>query len=365
MTWAAPVLALEKSDAVDLILIGTVVGVAATIVLVLVVRAVMKRGGAPASDDRVGPYTLDAKIGEGGMGEVYRGHHHILRRATAIKTLRLDQADEEGKSRFEQEVQLTGQLRHPNTVAVYDYGHADDGRFYYAMEYLTGAPLESVVRKTGPLPPGRAIHLLRQLCGSLSEAHGIRLIHRDVKPSNLILCVRGGVYDWLKVVDFGLVKDVGNDLDELAIKSGHIAGTPLYMAPEALIPKFKHDGRQDIYAIGAVGYYMLTGTHVFDAADPVAIARAHIKEAPEPPSKRIGEAIEPTLEALILRCLEKKPEARPPTAGALARELEACPQAGEWTPSQAQAWWIQHEAQLGIPEPLQHAEATSAFFLRS
>ncbi len=365
MPWPLPILALEKSDAVNLVLVTTAIAVAATLAIVLIVRAVMKRGGGPVAEDRVGPYTLEAKIGEGGMGEVYRGHHHILRRATAIKTLRLDQADEEGRSRFEQEVQLTGQLRHPNTVAVYDYGHASDGRFYYAMEYLTGAPLEAVVRKTGPLPAGRAIHLLRQLCGSLSEAHGIRLIHRDIKPSNLILCVRGGVYDWLKVVDFGLVKDLDNDLDAMSLDAGHIAGTPLYMAPEALIPQFRHDGRQDIYAIGAVAYYMLTGTHVFGGSDPVAIARAHIKDEPEAPSARMGAAIEPTLEALILRCLEKKPEARPPTAGALARELEACPDAGSWTPSAAQGWWIQHEAELGIPEPLQHAEATSAFFLKS
>ncbi|MDF1701942.1 MAG: serine/threonine-protein kinase [Planctomycetota bacterium] len=357
--------ALDKSVAADLVVALAVAGVLGTIAVVLIVRALLRRRGIAVNGDQVGPYRLEEKIGEGGMGEVYRGRHETLRRASAIKTLRLDMADEEAVSRFEQEVQLTGQLRHPNTVAVYDYGHAADGRFYYAMEYLTGAPLETVVRKTGPLPEGRAIHLLRQLCGSLSEAHGIRLIHRDVKPSNLILCVRGGVYDWLKVVDFGLVKDVANDLDALAHASGHIAGTPLYMAPEALIPKFKHDGRQDIYAIGAVAYFMLTGTHVFDDKDPVAIMKAHIKLEPESPSTRAGRTIEPTLEALILRCLAKKPEDRPPTAGALAHELEACPDAGAWAPAHAQAWWITHEAELGIPEPLQHAEATSAFFLRS
>lgn len=363
MPSAPLVLALEKSDLVDFVVAAAAVAVAVTIILVVVIRRLLRRGDD--DPDRLGPYTLEAKIGEGGMGEVFRGRHAVLSRPTAIKTLRLEMADDEAKERFEQEVQLTGQLRHPNTVAVYDYGHASDGRFYYAMEYLTGASLEAVVRKTGPLPAGRAIHLLRQLCGSLGEAHGIRLIHRDVKPSNLILCVRGGVYDWLKVVDFGLVKDLENDLDALALASGHIAGTPLYMAPEALIPKFRHDGRQDIYAIGAVAYYMLTGSHVFGGADAVAIARAHIKEEPERPSARLGASVEPTLEALVMRCLAKKPEDRPPTAGILAHELEACPDAGAWTPADAQAWWIQHEPALDLPEPLRHAEANSAFFLRS
>ncbi|MDA1195007.1 MAG: serine/threonine-protein kinase [Planctomycetota bacterium] len=320
---------------------------------------------APGTGDRLGPYTLEAKIGEGGMGEVYRGHHALLRRPTAIKTLRLEVSDEEAIQRFEQEVQLTGQLRHPNTVAVYDYGRAPGNRFYYAMEYLTGAPIDAIVGKTGAFGEGRTIHVLRQLCGSLSEAHSIRLIHRDVKPSNLILCVRGGVYDWLKVVDFGLVKDVGNDLDALSHASGHISGTPLYMAPEALIPQFRHDGRQDIYAIGAVGYFLLTGENVFDGPDPVSIMRSHIKDVPEPPSVRAGRPIAGDLEALILRCLAKKPEDRPSTAAALARELEGCAAAGAWRPADAQGWWILNEAQLDLPEPLQHAEATSGFFLKS
>jgi len=296
------------------------------------------------------------------MGEVYLGHHALLRRPTAIKTLRRDVADAEAIGRFEQEVQLTALLRHPCKVAVYDYGRTRGGRFYYAMEYLTGAPMDKIVRTTGPFDEGRTIHVLRQLCGSLSEAHGIRLIHRDVKPSNLILCVRGGVYDWLKVVDFGLVKDVGNDLD-LQLGSGDtVTGTPLYMAPEALLPKFRHDGRQDIYAVGAVAYYMLVGGHVFPGTNQVAVLRQHVQDKPEPLSKRAGRTIEPTLEALVLQCLEKKPDDRPPTAGALLHALEACPDAGRWTSEAAQAWWIQNEAALDIPEPLPHAEATAGFF---
>ena len=317
-----------------------------------------RRGGL----GRLGPYTLDRKLGEGGMGQVYLGHHARLRRPTAIKTLGQGSRDAEALGRFEQEVQLTALLRHPCTVSVYDYGRTRGGRFYYAMEYLTGASIEKIVRTTGPFSEGRTIHVLRQLCGSLSEAHGIRLIHRDIKPSNLILCVRGGVYDWLKVVDFGLVKDVGNDLDEKLGSEDTITGTPLYMAPEALRPKFRHDGRQDIYAVGAVAYYMLSGTHVFPGTNQMAVLKQHAQDKPEPLSKRTGRPIEPTLEALILQCLEKKPEDRPPTAGALLHALDLCPDVGAWTSQAAQAWWIQHEAALDLPEPLPHAEATAGFF---
>ena len=314
---------------------------------------------------RLGPYTLEEKIGEGGMGEVFRGRHALLRRSAAIKTLRPEVADAEAIGRFEQEVQLTAQLRHPCTVAVYDCGRTRSGRFYYAMEYLTGASLETIIRKTGPFLEGRTIHILRQLCGSLSEAHGIRLIHRDVKPSNLILCVRGGLYDWLKVVDFGLVKDVGNDIDAVLGDEDTILGTPLYMAPEALRPKFRHDGRQDIYAVGAVAYYMLAGGHVFPGSNQAEVLRRHVQEKPEPLSSRTGRTVEPALEKLILQCLEKRPEDRPPTAGALLHALEGCPDVGTWTSQAAQAWWIANESQLSIPEPLPHAEATSGFFAPS
>ncbi|MDJ0973661.1 MAG: serine/threonine-protein kinase, partial [Planctomycetota bacterium] len=321
----------------------------------------MEQAGS-ASPQQLGPYTLDALIGEGGMGEVYRGRHARLRRPTAIKTLRVDAADEEGIARFEQEVQLTASLRHPNTVAVYDYGRTDDGRFYYAMEYLTGAPIDAILRATGPFDEGRTIHVLRQLCGSLNEAHGIRLIHRDIKPGNLILCVRGGVYDWLKVVDFGLVKEVGSELEEKLEAEEHITGTPLYMAPEALMPKYRHDGRQDIYAVGAIGYFMLTGEHVFTHENEIEILRQHIRAKPVPPSERAGREIEPTLEALLLQCLAKKPGERPGTANALLHALEQCPDCATWTPEDAQAWWIKSEPVLGIPEPLPHAESASTFF---
>ncbi len=313
---------------------------------------------------RLGPYTLDKKIGEGGMGEVFLGRHALLSRPAAIKTLRAELADADAITSFEQEVQLTGQLRHPSTVAVYDYGTTPEGRFYYAMEYLSGQSLDRIVKATGPFDEGRTIHVLRQLCGSLSEAHAVRLIHRDIKPANLILCVRGGVYDWLKVVDFGLVKDVGSDLVEQGVEAGYLSGTPLYMAPEGMIPKYRHDGRQDLYAVGAVAYFLLTGDHVFRGETEIEILRQHIKDEPEALSNRAGRSIEPTLEKVIYECLSKKPDERPPTAGALSHRLEECPDAGAWTPAAAQLWWIQNEGKLGIPEPLPHTETASTFFGR-
>lgn len=346
-------------------LLGVIVGLAAGLLLARRWSAATNDAATPsggAGIGQLGPYTLDEKIGEGGMGDVFRGHHALLRRATALKTLKPEAIDEEALLRFEQEVQLTSQLRHPNTVAIYDYGRTDEGTFYYAMEYLTGAPLDAIVNATGPFEDGRTIHVLAQVCGSLTEAHGIRLIHRDIKPGNLVLCVRGGVYDWLKVLDFGLVKDVGNDLDRLSTEAGYITGTAQYMAPEGMIPEFRHDGRQDIYAIGCVAYYLLTGDHVFRGRTDIEILKQHLKATPEPPSRRTERRIDPALEKLILQCLEKKPDARPPTAGALAHALAACPAAGSWTASDAQHWWILNEKRLALQEPLPHAEAAAGFF---
>ncbi len=342
------------------VLVGVLVASTATFVLWWLRRRGSRPGNGGVSPSRLGPYTLERKIGDGGMGEVYLARHAQLARPAAVKALRMNVADEEAISYFEQEVQLTAQLRHPNTVAIYDHGRTRDGRFYYAMEYLAGASLERIIAKTGPFGESRTIHVLRQLCGSLSEAHGVRLIHRDIKPGNLMLCVRGGVYDWLKVLDFGLVKNVADDIEEDMPK--HISGTPHYMAPEALSPAFRHDGRQDLYAIGAVAYFMLAGDHVFRGETDIEILRKHIKDAPEPLSERTGRDIEPTLERLVMQCLEKVPDARPPTAGAVLHALEACPDAGVWSPEAAQQWWIQNEPKLDIPEPLPHAEAASTFF---
>jgi serine/threonine-protein kinase len=291
----------------------------------------------------LGQYTLEECLGEGGMGVVYRASHAMLRRPTAVKLLHPAKAGEGSLRRFEREVQLTASLSHPNTVAVFDYGRTPDGILYYAMEYLEGFNLEVLVREDGPQLPGRVVHVLRQICGSLSEAHGIGLIHRDVKPANIILCERGAIPDVAKVVDFGLVKDLerGDGPSRIDI----IAGTPLYLAPEAITSGVV-DARSDLYALGAVGYFLLTGQTVFAGRNVVEVCSHHLHTAPQPPSERVGRRLPEPLERQILRCLEKAPEARPRSARELAAALAGCPGVDEWSEEDAALWWRRHGARL-------------------
>jgi serine/threonine-protein kinase len=220
---------------------------------------------------RLGQYTLLAPIGRGGMGIVYLARHALLRRKTVVKLINED-ASPEAVNRFEREVQLTSQLTHPNTIAVYDFGRTAEGTFYYAMEHLEGSDLQRLVSKTGSLPPARVIHILRQVCGALEEAHTAGLIHRDIKPSNLFLCPRRGTADAIKVLDFGLAKElVAGPRSVLLTLADGVIGTPLYMSPELVLPENKPDARSDLYALGAVAYYLLTGTPLFTGNSPVAV----------------------------------------------------------------------------------------------
>jgi serine/threonine-protein kinase len=286
---------------------------------------------------RLGQYTLEAKIGEGGMGAVYRARHAMLRRPTAIKLLPPEKAGSAALERFEREVQLTARLSHPNTVAVFDYGRTPDGVFYYAMEYLDGADLHRVVGADGPQPPARVVHVLRQAASALAEAHGIGLIHRDVKPENIILCERGGVPDVAKVVDFGLVRDL--DQASALSRADVVQGTPLYISPEAISAPDRVDARSDVYALGAVGYFMLCGQPVFSGATLVEVCAHHLHTAPVPPSERLGRPLPEALESLVLGCLEKDPARRPPSASALERRLAALAAAHPWSEDDARAWW--------------------------
>lgn len=288
---------------------------------------------------QLGQYTLIEKVGEGGMGEVFRATHALLRRPTAIKILDSRQVDPAGLRRFEKEVQLTSMLTHPNTISIYDYGRTPDGVFYYAMEYLQGLNLEQLVTSEGPLPPGRVLHVLRQICGSLAEAHAAGLIHRDIKPANLFLSYRGGIPDVVKVLDFGLVKDMHPAQDATLSTTAAIAGTPLYLSPEAIAAPQKVDARSDLYAVGAVGYYLLTGLPVFEADTVVEICGHHLHTPPVRPSERIGKPLPGDLEDCLLSCLQKDPSARPPDALVLAERLEACRDAGTWTEARARQWW--------------------------
>jgi serine/threonine protein kinase len=288
---------------------------------------------------QLGQYTLEEKIGAGGMGAVYRARHAFLKRRTAVKLLDGSKVTPASLARFEREVQLTSQLCHPNTIAVYDYGRTADGVFYYAMEYLDGLDLDVLVKAYGPLPEARVVPILRQMCGSLAEAHELGLIHRDVKPANVILTSRAGMADFVKVLDFGLVKATDSAESARLTQANVAVGTPHYMSPEAVETPDQVTAQSDIYAIGAVAYYLVTGRQVFTGATVFEVCIRHVHAIPEPPSARGGRGVSPGLDGLILRCLAKKPGDRPAGARALAAELDLLELGGSWTPADADGWW--------------------------
>jgi serine/threonine protein kinase len=288
---------------------------------------------------QLGQYALDEEIGRGGMGIVCRAHHAMLRRPTAVKLLDVEKTTDDAIARFEREVRLTSQLNHPNTIAIYDYGRTPEGIFYYAMEYLDGITLEDLVIRYGPQPEGRVIHILRQICGSLGEAHGIGLIHRDVKPANVILNRRGGECDVAKLLDFGLVKAVDAQREARLTAAGAMTGTPMYMAPEAVQRAEEVDARSDLYAVGAVGYFLLTGTPMFGGDSVIEICMHQVNTPPERPADRLGKNVSPDFEALLLECLAKNPAERPETAEELIDALDRCRSAAAWTRADAAAWW--------------------------
>jgi serine/threonine-protein kinase len=289
---------------------------------------------------KLGQYVLKQRLGSGGMGEVYLAQHVLLRRPCAVKLIRPDRTtDAHSLLRFEREVQATANLTHPNTVQVFDYGHAEDGTFYYAMEYLLGLNLEELVKRHGPLPPERAVHVLRQVCGALHEAHAAGLIHRDIKPSNVITCQRGGLHDVAKLLDFGLVRSHTADsgTDHLT-QEGAVAGTPAFMSPEQADSKKDLDARGDIYSLGAVAYFLLTGQPPFVRPSPLQTLIAHLRDAPAP-LEQLRAEVPADLQAVVLRCLEKDPDRRFADARGLDQALAACRVAGLWTEERAAGWW--------------------------
>lgn len=301
---------------------------------------------------KLGQYRLKRKLGSGGMGEVYLGEHLLLRRACAVKLIRPDQTgDRVNLSRFEREVQAMATLTHWNTVEVYDYGHAEDGTFYYVMEYLPGLSLQELIDRHGPLPPARAVHFLRQVCGALEEAHGIGLIHRDIKPSNVIACTRGGVQDVAKLLDFGLVHGNGTGLgmgsgEKLTVQ-GTILGSPPYMAPEQALGRPNLDARTDIYSLGATAYFLLTGQAPFPRETAMEILMAHAREQPTP-LREVRPEVPADLADVVMRCLEKDPAARYQDAEGLEQALAQCECADLWGRREARRWWEEHA----------HSEAT-------
>ena len=293
---------------------------------------------------QLGQYTLDRKIGEGGMGAVYVAHHVLLRRPTAIKLMLPERVGAEDLDRFEREVQHMSRLTHPNTVAVFDYGRSPDGTFYYAMEYLDGIDLEQLVRVHGAQPADRVVEILVQVCGALQEAHASGIVHRDIKPANIILCERGGMPDVAKVVDFGLVK-------KITAESGNstqvILGTPAYLAPEAVTDPDRIGPAADLYALGAVGYFLLSGKRVFEGKNAVDVCVQHVTAKPVALSKvaPVSEA----LEQIVMACLSKAQEHRPASAAALAQSLRALVLDRDWGEDRARKWWVDFRRQTPPP----------------
>src|SRR4051812_34271756 len=274
---------------------------------------------------KLGPYTLEQKVGQGGMGAVYRARHDRLPRPVAVKLLRTRVAGDESLELFEREVQQTSRLTHPSTVQIYDFGVAQNGIYYYAMEYIDGLTLDDLVMRYGPLPPGRVIYILSQIAHALAEAHEVGLVHRDIKPANTLLCDRGGVVDFPKLVDFGLVADLQAPIDPNDNRPRTLLGTPMYMAPEALVETHRIDARTDLYALGAVAYYMLTGEDLFDEARDVEhLVSLQLGQEPVSPSERVRRKLPRDFERLVLACLAKSPLDRPQSALKLREAMLNC-----------------------------------------
>ena len=314
-------------------------------------RVVYRLGTAVREAREMGSYRLVECLGRGGMGEVWLARHHRLARPAAIKLIRPEVlgAQDPGSRevllrRFEREAQATASMRSAHTVQLYDFGVTDDGTLYHVMELLDGLDLRQLVRRHGPVPPERAVHLLRQVCASLAEAHEAGLIHRDVKPANIYVCRYGRDVDFVKVLDFGLVKQDGRaDGDEQQLTADQIAGgTPAFMSPEQAIGEGAVDGRSDLYAVGCVAYWLLTGTAVFEGRSAVETIVMHVNASPEPLSGRAAQPIPAELETLVMACLAKDPDARPASADELGARLAAVPLERRWTAERARMWWAEN-----------------------
>jgi eukaryotic-like serine/threonine-protein kinase len=326
-----PRLLLLSFDAMTLVIvaIGSAIGA----------RAISRLRRQVAEARQLGQYRLRQRIGGGGMGEVYLAEHQLLKRPCALKLIRPDAAIEpKALARFEREVQLTATLSHPNTIEIFDYGRTEDGSYFYVMEYLPGLNLSELVKQHGPLPPARAVHILRQVCLALGEAHAAGLIHRDIKPSNIFAARRGGMDDVAKLLDFGLVRPAAAITAPHLSEEGQILGTPLFMSPEQATGRQNLDERSDIYSLGAVAYYLLTGRPPFDLGDRISVMIAHARDPVVPPSQ-VRAGIPEDLEHVVLRCLAKNAADRFPDAASLERALGECGCARDWDQEHAAGWW--------------------------
>jgi serine/threonine protein kinase len=325
----------------------------AAVLIVIAVRRIRRDIGKAVTDigQKLGPFELVYKIGDVENGSVYRARHELLKRPTVVKVMRPEFArSKSAKERFIQEVQITSSLTHLNTLAVYDFGQTPDGSLYYAREYLNGVSLEDLVRITGPQAAPRVVHILHQTCGSLAEAHGSGLIHQDIKPAKIMLCVRGGLHDVVKVLEYGLIKDTRPEAPQ-PTQADTGAGTPLYMAPEIITGASDFSPSSDLYALGEVGYFLLTGRNVFEGGSAAEIRAMHQHDEPVPPSESLGWEIPADFETLLMSCLAKKPEDRPGSAQAMSEALARCDSFGAWTPQLAKQWWSENRRALPTEEP--------------
>jgi serine/threonine-protein kinase len=314
-------------------------------------RVIYRLGREVAIARALGSYQLEEKIGEGGMGEVWRATHRLLARPAAIKLIRPALAgsasagvSEEARQRFEREAKVIASLRSPHTVDLFDFGVSDDGAFYYAMELLDGLDADRLVRRFGPVPAERAVHLLRQVCHSLSEAQASGIVHRDIKPSNIFVCRYGEDHDFVKVLDFGIVKTPGeaNAGAPALTRETVIQGTPAFMAPELALGG-QIDGRADIYALGCVAYWLLTGQLVFTADTPAALVLQHVQTPAPAPSARAEMPVNAALDHIVLSCLAKNPADRPQSARELSRLLDGVDGANAWGEERSREWWTRHQ----------------------
>ena len=349
-SWWAPsvarLLAQEKSlSPIPLPLIAALVGTYGTYIINSARREAFKTR-------QFGQYQLREKLGSGGMGEVYKAEHVLLKRPCAMKLIKPEsEADVTALERFETEVKATAKLTHPNTIEIYDYGHTEDGTFYYVMELLPGLSLEDLAEGFGPLSPARVVYLMRQICGALQEAHSVGLIHRDIKPANIFVSQRGGVFDVAKLLDFGLVKEQTAEPGSETVSSrGSFSGTPLYMSPEQALAYEGVDGRADIYALGAVTYYLLTGKPPLAGKNVIQLLAAHASAEVAPPSTLVAN-VPDDLERVVLRCLEKKADDRFSDAASLAKALDRCACATDWTAEAAATWWRENQQARETPPP--------------
>ena len=335
----------------------------AAIVATLPAHVFQRLGRSLREARDLGSYQLIELLGRGGMGEVWRARHRWLARHAAVKLIRpevlgagIGPDAQLVLRRFEREAQATAALTSPHSIRLFDFGVTDDGTFYYVMELLSGCDLERLVRKFGPLPAERAVYLLKQVCRSLAEAHARGLVHRDVKPANIYVCRVGLEYDFVKVLDFGLVKLEAPDTAQPLLATGHVrTGTPAYMAPEIIIGRSSVDRRVDVYSLGCVAYFLLTGRQVFEGGTSMEALIDHVHTLPVPPSQRTQRPIPPQIEQVVLACLDKDPDRRPQDAEQLLQRLQRCTGPAEWSGISAQRWWETHLPSLAGPLPLADA----------